>query len=159
MFSEPPVHNLIQSLRRFECVEPCDALVLTVEALKRAERELGFAFPPDYVRFIRALDGLALPNWELYRFVPAAAADLERYDIVTRNRWLRAVRGVPADLIAFFSDGLGDECCFDTTGRHGGWPIFRWRHDAPEDDRLEPEARSFLEWIERAIRDMPDTHR
>lgn len=159
MLDESTIVELVRTLRRYERVLPCAALVLTDEALGSAERELGITFPTDYVRFVAALDGMALPDWQLYRPVPPAADELDRYDIVKQNHWLRAERGVPADLVAFRGDGLGDEYCFDLAQRDAGWHIFHWIHDAPDEDRPEPDARSFGEWIEQHIEDLPDVHR
>jgi hypothetical protein len=71
---------------------------------------------------------------------------------------------LPAFLVAFYNDGMGNQLCFDRRTRTGGgeYPVVFWDHELDAQENLEASARaaesfesagivaqSFSEWLQK----------
>ena len=97
---------------------------VTVAELEAAEVRLGFRFPADYRAALLAW-GVPDVSIALLDFVVDADADMTAVselvlpeEVVEMTEAWREV-GLPADLVAFASDCMGNKFCFQTDGAEG----------------------------------------
>ena len=135
--------------------DPLKTSPATFDEVTAAQDALGCRFPDSYVwfqlEFGRAPDG----PLEIYTVRPTEPATDER-NIISINLEERtnAWPPLPAHLVAFSDSGGGDLLCFDTSAlRDGECPVVWWDHELDDDQRPEPAAPSFLDWIEAELRE------
>jgi len=135
----------------------------THEQIRDAEDKLGITFPSTYLAFLRKRDPVPLGLCAKFYWIGAESPDCE--NIVEANGRLRK-EGIPAYLVAFFNDGMGNLVCFDSrkTTANGESPIFFWDHELPAEANIEATerdaenrescgivAKAFSKWLESEL--------
>ena len=126
-----------------------------VEALDRAERELGALFPMSYRWFQLEFGDFEDGPIDIYT-VRHPVGQYSTY-IVDQNFEERTESRprLPARLIAFSDNGGGDLLCFDTVRvENGECPVVWWDHEQDERQQLVEAAPSFLDWIEQSLQEL-----
>lgn len=109
------------------------------EAIVRAEARLGLPLPTGFARLLRELGAC---DWPTCIFGPDALVREE--GIAERPAWL----------VAFATDGGGNDDCFDVRSPAPELPIVFWDHEVPRPlDQLDSSASedAFLDWLEERI--------
>lgn len=125
--------------------------IVSADALERAEQDLQFRFPADY-RSAVLQSGLPRPTIDLLDTIvdrnldlPDVSDFLSPSDVIAVTRDWRPL-GLPANLVAFATDCMGNLFCFAAdTGAGEASPIFLFDHDEKSVDLI---AHSFTGWIE-----------
>jgi hypothetical protein len=126
---------------------------VTPDELAAAEQALGARLPDSYRWFQLEFGNVARGPVDIYS---VRTPELSELDIVGINLDERhnAYPRLPAHLIAFSDSGGGDLLCFDSSVRHDGeCMVVWWDHEGDEGQRPEPAASSFLDWLERELRE------
>jgi hypothetical protein len=127
----------------------------TIDEIDRAEHELGARFPMSYRWF--QLEFGDVQDGPLDIYTTRTPNGPYSRNIVETNLKERTEAGprLPAPLIAFSDNGGGDLLCFDTTRPDGDeCPVVSWDHELDEDQEPQDAAPSFLDWIERELKEM-----
>ena len=125
----------------------------TAEEVAGAERALGCELPESYRWF--QLEFGQVPNGPVEVYSVGTPGPSES-NIVGINLDERrdAYPRLPVHLIAFSDSGGGDLLCFDTSTRQDGeCQVVWWDHEGDEGQRPERAAASFLDWLERELRE------
>ncbi len=152
MPDQPTIESLVQRILSLEAHKKVP-LRVTEQDILRAQAELKIEFPPDYIAFILAINGVSFDAWELLRVWRAGEESVGFMwpDIVRVNQSQRRDAGMPDHLVAFAATGNGDYDCFDVgagKGSDGEYAIVNWRHDEadPAEATLALED-SFIDWL------------
>jgi hypothetical protein len=133
-------------------------IAVSAGELEAVERRLQTQLPFDYKR--AALEfGLPRPTGELLDAICDRQADLAALgdflgpaEIVEVTEDWRDL-GLPEELVAFATDGIGNLFCFSTDpSGASAQPVFLWDHDSKE---VRTVASSFADWIEDFCRLQP----
>ena len=125
----------------------------TPDELAAAEQALGSRFPDSYRWFQLEFGDIAQGPVDIYSVRTAEAAERNIVGINLEERH-DAYPRLPARLIAFSDSGGGDLLCFDSSTRQDGeCPVVWWDHEGDEEQRPEPAASSFLDWLEGELRE------
>jgi cell wall assembly regulator SMI1 len=131
----------------------------TIEAIDKAENELGFRFPPSFRTWILKNNGLGIEGIDIFPIYDER--DVRKtWDSIVRNYrenwrdWLINFEDEEMNfehLLPFASYGTGDFYCFDydRIRPDGEMPVVRWSHDSGE---IEDRAKSFAEFLQKAER-------
>ena len=144
----PSIHEAIELLKQASIAEPDVCRAPTTEELARAESYLGAPLPPAFKVFLAHAGSCQLPYWETFW---VGDDSLGYRNIIEANRSERedAQPALPAFLITFHNNGMGDQLCFDTRfpAPTGEYPIVFWDHELPADQHLDVVADSFADWL------------
>jgi SUKH superfamily protein len=125
----------------------------TPDELAAAEQALGTQLPDSYRWFQLEFGNVAHGPVDIYSVRTPESSELDIVGINLDERH-NAYPRLPAHLIAFSDNGGGDLLCFDSTARHDGeCVVVWWDHEGEEGQRPEPAASSFLDWLERELRE------
>jgi hypothetical protein len=125
----------------------------TQEELAAAEEALGCRLPDSYRWFQLEFGNPAHGPVDIYSVRTPAPSEANIVGINLDER-RDAYPRLPAHLIAFSDNGGGDLLCFDSSALHAGEsPVVWWDHEGDEAQRPEPAAPSFLDWLERELRE------
>jgi hypothetical protein len=126
--------------------------------LAAVEMRFGFEFPPDYRDAVPRF-GLVAPTIALLDAIVDRQLDmvalselLDPAEMIASTEGWREM-GLPADLVAFASDGCGNLFCFRTDG---DGTIFYFDHDF---GTVRPAAPSFAGWIDDYCALLPSEER
>lgn len=142
------ISELIPRLLSAAAWKPNELLRITRDDVRVAGEALDISFPGSYSECMLALNGIEFKMWELYRVAPvgrAMHADMP-IDVVLKNRWLHENRDKPKHLVSFYTNGLGDETCFDTSN---GNRVVELNHERPGD--VDAVAEDFEGWLRSEI--------
>ncbi len=134
-------------------------------AVAEAEKALELTFPASFRQFLSTTPQMHLPRCARFYWVGTAGSDGSE-DIVRANRVEHedASSPLPDFLVAFYSDGMGNQVCFDTRTRSetGEYPVVFWDHELDSQENLQASARraegferagivapSFSEWLRK----------
>jgi hypothetical protein len=127
--------------------------------LEMAQRRLQTRLPSDYTEAVLQF-GLPRPTLELLDAI--CERDLDLYDLsefftpadmIRRTEDWRDL-GLPVELVAFGSDGMGNLFCFPVEGSASQTlPVFLWNHDSKDAEMI---ASSFGDWIDTYCRISPN---
>jgi hypothetical protein len=125
----------------------------TADELAAAEQALGRELPESYRWFQLEFGHVPHGPVEVYSVRTPGPSESNIVGINLDER-RDAYPRLPAHLIAFSDSGGGDLPCFDSSVRQDGeYPVVWWDHEGDEGQRPEREAASFLEWLERELRE------
>jgi hypothetical protein len=125
----------------------------TPDELAAAEQALGVQLPDSYRWFQLEFGTVAQGPVEIYGVRAPESSELNIVGINLDER-RNAYPPLPAHLIAFSDNGGGDLLCFDSSARRDGeCEVVWWDHEGEEGQRPEPAASSFLDWLERDLRE------
>jgi hypothetical protein len=114
------------------------------EAVTRAETVLGIRFPGTFISFMRESCSMQLPLCAEFYWI--GDESLGTSNIVTANRREReeSASPLPAVLVAFYNDGMGNQVCFDSRHRSedGEYPIVFWDHELGSEENLDAVERA-----------------
>lgn len=137
---------------------------ISIDLIKKSEKELSVKLPSSYVKFVQQNDGASLEDnlfiyydiaWKDYECTSAAgffehslSPILDTSEFVRTNKALMDPTYFK-NIIAFMSDPGGDCICFDY---RNGWdnmdpPVVYWNHEAPENENISPIAKNFDEFL------------
>jgi hypothetical protein len=132
----------------------------TAGAVTRAESDLKIRFPASFISFLRDSRPMQLPPCAtLYWIYEDLCAD---YIVAANRREREASSPLPYFMVAFYTDGMGNQICFDTRrpSHDGEYPIVFWDHELGADENLEASttvarnhesagiiASSFPDWL------------
>ncbi len=114
-------------------------LTVAEDAIERAEAELKTSLPTSFRKLLRTPPPLPADLCARLYWVGEDNETMD--DIVAANRQEHEEAGspLPAFLIAFAHDGMGNQICFDT--RHmaadGEYPVVFWDHELESEENLK----------------------
>lgn len=140
-------------VRRMESHVDCQVGIgATEDDISRAEEALGVPLTGGYRQFLRAFGWGAIGPFELYGLGAQVPEYLHLVAITQSERREMRPR-LPLYLIPIMNDGGGNLFCLDTTLSEP--PIVFWDHEQGEGQEPEPEASSFIEWLDRLLDRLP----
>ena len=133
----------------------------TNEAIDKAEKEIGFKFPPSFHAWLIENNGLHLEGIESIYPVYDERDPRKTWDSIVRNykdsgwaQWIDNFEGYDeafnfGHLLPFAEVGNGDCYCFDYSQlkTNGETPIVLWSHETGE---TQERAESFNDFVEKA---------
>ena len=103
------------------------------EALVRAAEEaLGVQFPPSYRRFLREFGAGSFGGQEIYGVIDADFEHSSIPDAVWNTISLRRDEDIPADLVAIYATGDGEQLCVQSGSSETMLAIWPGSGDEPE---------------------------
>ena len=125
------------------------------EEIRRAEAELSTVFPISYKWFLRTF-GAADSPLEIYGVEPVVRLNITAsfWNVVymTESERNEVEPRIPAHLIPFNPDGMGNHSCLNTAMMsEGECPVVFWDHDASETQQPELTHDTFLDWLEERL--------
>lgn len=131
----------------------------TEDAIARAEKELGFQFPPSFRLWLLANNGLGAEGVNIFP-VYDERDPRKTWDSIVRNyrdNWMGTLENFVGEemnfepLLPFGEFGTGDYYCFDYSRlrTNAEAPVVHWSHDTGE---TEERAETFTEFLERLRR-------
>jgi hypothetical protein len=128
-----------------------------VQAIERAEQELGYTFPPSFRSWVLDNNGIGIEQVSIFP-VYDERDPRKTSDSITREYkigWLGTIENFQDEmnfehLLPFSSYGTGDYYCFDYSrkGDNGEVPVVRRSHETGES---EDRGKTFVDFIERLI--------
>jgi hypothetical protein len=110
----------------------------TGEAVTRAEAVLGIRFPASFVSFMRESRAMQLPLCAEFYWIGEEGLGTSNILAANRREREESSSPLPAFLVAFYNDGMGNQVCFDTRHRSEGgeYPIVFWDHELGAEENL-----------------------
>ena len=126
----------------------------TTDAIKKAEKELGFSFPPSYQQWLLANNGLGVEGVNIFPVLDERDVRKTSDSIVREYRvnWLAWLENFEGEEIGFehllpFADfGACDYYCFDYSkfASEGEVPVVHWSHETGETENRGESFEDFL---------------
>lgn len=154
----PPMRAIdiaIEALIFASTDEPDPVCAPSEQEIAATEQALGKPLPPDFKFFMERCGIYQLEDWQTYW---VGDDSLAFRNIVDANMEARKHTDapLPAFLIAFHQNDMGDEICFDTRDpdEQGEYPVVVWDYGfSPEQNlaNLTVLASHFADWLQREV--------
>lgn len=150
------VHLILKRVQMLDSFE--SGAGASSDEIRRAENLLQVKFPTSYRLFLENWGWMAIEHLEFYGLGSDVPHHLNLIRITMSER-KEAVPALNSKLVPLLNDGAGNLYCLNTRRLNDDeCSIVFWDHEGGPDQQAEEVAPSFVEWLDRTIKELETSY-